>query len=107
MKDGTRIKISFMGQQPLKKTGGNSRVAIAIVAASAADNTVDAGDFWFSLFASFLAPLLLPIPPILQMLLLPLLLLLMILLLLLLLLLLLMMLKQRCVWGVITLPFLF
>ncbi len=81
MKDGKRLKISIMEQQPLKVTGGNSRVATATVAASATDNTVDDGAFLFSLFASFLASLLLPILPILPMMLLPLLLLLMVLLL--------------------------
>ena len=81
MKDGKRLKSSLMEQQPLKKVGGNSRVATATVAASAADITVDAGTFWFSLFASFLAPLLLPILPILPMMFLPFLLLLMVLLL--------------------------
>ena len=45
MKDGKLLKSSFMGQHPLTKIGGNSRVATAIVAASTADNTVDAGDF--------------------------------------------------------------
>ena len=97
-----------MEQATFQKKRGNSRVAIAIVAALAADNTVDAGAFWLSLFASFLAPLLLPILPILPMMLLPLLLLLMdgtIVSCCLLLLLLLMMLMQWCVWGVITLPY--
>ena len=81
MKDGKRQHSNLMEQQPLKKMGGNSRVATASVAASAADNTVDDGAYLVSLFASFLAPLLLPILPILPMMLLPLLLLLMVLLL--------------------------
>jgi len=45
MKGGKRVKSSFMEQPPLKKIGGNSRVATTTVAASATDNTVVAGAF--------------------------------------------------------------